>query len=234
MGTVVLFYILLILFIIFVFFAFYRSNDSDTDTPVTPPIIVPKKPLSEQEAFGIAGEQQVGYMLKRIAASCNGHVFNDYTFADQQGYSTNIDHLLICKGGLFIIETKANKGIIYGSDRDELWYAVKEEWQENREFKNPVLQNQGHINHLRRMMGQNPPKMISMIIFTSAKSLNNVVSSCTYDIDSASRFLMEKTKTDKYSPKTVERIYRELIYIREEFGISIEEHNAIVKDRFCS
>lgn len=128
----------------------------------------------EQEAFGKAGEDYVASMLEDLANSYDGYVFNDFTFMDQKGYSTNIDHIFVCTGGIFIIETKSYKGFIYGNDTDDMWYQEKEEWQDDKEFKNPVKQNQGHINHLRRMMESNPPKMISMIIFPTADSLRHV------------------------------------------------------------
>ncbi|MBO4218552.1 MAG: NERD domain-containing protein [Erysipelotrichaceae bacterium] len=230
----VLLYIILIFFAFFVCFVFCRPQSRNKSPTVTHQTIIPKKPLSEQETFGKRGEQQVSLMLKKVAESCGGHVFNDYTFADQQGFSTNIDHLLICKGGLFVIETKANKGLIYGNDNDDYWRAEKEPWQEDKEFKNPVRQNQGHINHLRRMMGGKAPKIISMVIFSAASSLAHVNSSCTYSLRSAYEYLISKANEEKYSPQTVERFRRILFIIQEEHGISIEEHNAIVRDRFSS
>ncbi len=39
----------------------------------------------------------------------------------------------------------------YGDESGETWYALKEEWQDDKDFRNPIEQNQGHINHLKRM-----------------------------------------------------------------------------------
>ena len=84
------------------------------------------------------------------------------------------------------------------------------------------------------MMGGKAPKIISMVIFSAASSLAHVNSSCTYSLRSAYEYLISKANEEKYSPQTVERFRRILFIIQEEHGISIEEHNAIVRDRFSS
>lgn len=183
----------------------------------------------EQEQFGKAGERYVAKMLENIARFNKATVFNDYTFIDDKGYSTNIDHILVCQGGVFVIETKSNKGIIVGHESSENWGAKKEDWQDDKIFRNPVLQNQGHINHLRRMFKTNPPKMISMIIFPAADSLEYVDASCVYDVSGAEDFILEKIAEGKYSPEFVDRITNQLQDIIDEYGITLEEHRANIR-----
>ena len=67
-------------------------------------------------------------MLNSIASSYKTYVFNDFTFMDDNGYSTNIDYILVCQGVVFVIEIKSNKGFIYGNDNDEKWFAQKQDW----------------------------------------------------------------------------------------------------------
>lgn len=186
----------------------------------------------EQEQFGKAGENYVASMLESIAKNHKAKVFNDYTFMDDNGFSTNIDHILVCQGGVFIIETKSNKGYIYGNDSTDKWYAEKEEWQEDKVFKNPVKQNQGHINHLRRMFKNTPPKMISMIIFPAAGSLLHVNSKYVYYSRDARNYILEKISEAKYSPQFVDRISNQLKDIIDEYGITTEEHKYNINNRF--
>ena len=50
----------------------------------------------EQERFGKAGEEYVSSMLGVIQQNYKSYIFNDYTFKDDKGYSSNIDHIFIC------------------------------------------------------------------------------------------------------------------------------------------
>lgn len=184
----------------------------------------------EQETFGKEGELSVAAMLNDIISKHYGYVFNDFTFMDENGYSTNIDHIIICEGGIFIIETKSLKGIIYGNDNNEVWY--QEKWQENKEFYNPVNQNQGHINHLKRMMGYNPPKLISMIIFSLADSIDNIDSKYVYDINSAYNYIVECINKNNYPKYLIDKTYAQLNQIINQYGISINEHKENIKNKY--
>lgn len=210
----------------------YRNHNNSSNT--YEPRILPKQDewdKYQQERFGQLGEEYVADMLQDIVDDNKAYLFNDYTFIDENGYSTNIDHILVCVGGIFIIETKSNKGIIYGDDDSEYWHAEKEAWQEDKEFKNPVKQNQGHINHLRRMFKNNPPKMYSLIIFPAVDSIDNVNSKFAYDVDSAHDFIYEKINESNYSEQFVNRIYNDLKDIIDTYGISIEEHKRNLRNK---
>ena len=185
----------------------------------------------EQEAFGKKGENYVANMLEDLANTYNGHVFNDFTFKDEAGFSTNIDHIFISRGGIFIIETKSNKGIIYGNTNDETWYAQKEDWQDDRIFKNPIKQNQGHINHLRKMMGKYPPKMISIVIFPFAEQINSD-SETVFDIEAAKQFIIEKTDENDYSENFPIKMCKKIQEIIDIYGITIEEHKENIKSKY--
>ena len=55
------------------------------------------------------------------------HRFHNIIIPSDNG-TTQIDHLLISKYGIFIIETKNIKGWIFGSEKQERWTYVK--WNE--------------------------------------------------------------------------------------------------------
>lgn len=186
----------------------------------------------EQENFGIYGEYAVIKMLNDISNIHKSYVFNNFTFMDDDGYSSNIDHIFICNGGVFIIETKSNKGAIYGSANEQYWFAQKHKWQKDKGLINPINQNQGHINHLKKMMGPNAPKMVSMIIFPFADSLKNVDCSFAYSIISAKHFILDKICESKYNNQFVEKTYKKLLYILSVYGISLEEHKENIRQKY--
>ena|GEM_PF-5493551 len=186
----------------------------------------------QQKAFGKKGEEYVAEMLEEVAVKYNGYVFNNFTFKDEEGYSADIDHILVCVGGLFVIETKSNKGVIFGDKDEEEWCAQKNDWQSDKVFRNPIKQNNGHINHLRKMLGKTSPAMISMIIFPFAESISNVDNSFVYDLDSAREYIIDMIDEGNYSSQFVERVKIRLSDIQEKYGISLEEHEDILKRRY--
>ena len=59
----------------------------------------------EIEAFGKTGEEAVDKMLEALAKRHGGYVYHEFIFKDSQGYSCEIDHIYISRGGFFVIET---------------------------------------------------------------------------------------------------------------------------------
>ena len=67
---------------------------------------------------GDSGERYVSHILSHLSAEY--HVFND-VYLNSNGRSSQIDHVVISKFGIFVIETKNYSGAIYGSENMEHW-----------------------------------------------------------------------------------------------------------------
>lgn len=177
----------------------------------------------EINQVGKAGENYVASYLSDIASTYNGFLFNDFCFEDEDGFSTEIDHILITRGGVFVIETKTNKGTIYGDKNDKYWECIKKDYQDDKTLKNPIIQNQGHINHLRRMFGKNAPKMLSIVIFPVA-DISHIDATNVCNVNGAVAAIKELTAQAKYSEEFVKRINNQLQSIKDRYGISKERH----------
>ena len=190
------------------------------------------RPISDkaaQERFGRYGEDAVFKMISEIAKESGGYAYQNVAFQDDSGYSSEIDAILICSGGFFVIEVKSNKGIIHGNAKDEQWYAEKEEWQEDKYPKNPILQNERHISHLKRMAGEGFPRITSLVIFPYAKSIEEVRSPIVHDCDSARDFINGKIAEGKYKKQTVDRFNNQLKAFLSRYGITHEQHIENIK-----
>jgi hypothetical protein len=90
------------------------------------------------------------------------HVFNDVIIqlADR---STQIDHILVSKYGLFVVETKNRSGWIYGSADDERWTQVL--YGQNYQFQNPLRQNYMHTKSLAHFLRIDHKKIHSLVVF---------------------------------------------------------------------
>lgn len=177
-------------------------------------------------SFGEKGEIYVHSCLEEVKKRYGGYLYHDFCFEDENGYSSEIDHILITRGGIFIIETKSNKGTIRGNENDELWRSLKENSPAWKYFKNPIQQNWGHIYHLRNTIKPNPPKMVCMVIFPFA-DVSQIESSCVYSLDGAIHAIEEATSSQKYTTEFVERVNHQICSLHQ---ISKEQHRRNIEE----
>lgn len=183
--------------------------------------------------YGDIGERIVGKQLEAIVNTYGGYLYNDFCFEDEYGFSSQIDHILITLGGVFIIETKNIVGTIYGDKDNEQWECIKYQNENIYEkiIKNPLIQNQGHINHLREMFASIPPKMTSMVIFINT-DISNIDSNLVYNLPDAIRYIEETTINSKRSREYVERINDQVRDIQSKYSIPIERHIENIRNRY--
>lgn len=88
--------------------------------------------------------------------------------------TSQIDHLVVSKYGIFAVETKAYKGKIYGKEYSRNWtqYLGNKKY----DFMNPILQNYGHIKSLEAILDESYPDMkyFSIIAFSAEANLDAV------------------------------------------------------------
>ena len=76
-----------------------------------------------------------------------------------------IDHVVVSKCGIFIIETKQYNGTLIGNDYDKNWTvrAGKKKFYIN----NPIHQNYGHMQALKEALQIEPNKFIPLVCISS-------------------------------------------------------------------
>ena len=185
---------------------------------------------TDAERYGREGENYVSRYLTELVYSYKGYLFNGYCFMDDDGYSSEIDHIVVTKGGIFVIETKRINGIIHGDVNGDEWIAIKDYEISTKSFKNPVKQNQGHINHLRRVFGSNPPKMQSIVVFVEG-NISDVKSDIVTDLNGALQIIRERTEQGKYSDAFVTNTMNRLKTITDRYGIGKEKHIQNIKKK---
>lgn len=81
-----------------------------------------------------------------------------------------IDHIVVSKYGIMVIETKNYYGLIKGNEYDEKWtqYLGKKKYK----FLNPIVQNYGHINALKNLLNIDINNFISIICFSNQAKLS--------------------------------------------------------------
>lgn len=136
------------------------------------------------------------------------HVMNDVLLQTKKG-STQLDHIIVSPYGIFVVETKNHKGMIFGDMQGRVWTQVLN-GAGRFKFYSPVLQNQGHMFHLNKQTGIPFNYMMGVIVFTNRDvNLNNVNCPFCFNVDSLYGFIMSYQNRiigNKNIVKIIERI----------------------------
>ncbi|MBR6249637.1 MAG: NERD domain-containing protein [Bacteroidales bacterium] len=125
--------------------------------------------FATRKSKGEIGEEHVAKILSKLPLP-EYRTINDVYITDNE-HSTQIDHIVISECAIFVIETKFYNGEIYGGENSEKWsqYIYKNQFQ----FRNPILQNRGHIVALRKALKLNPEiPVVSIITFSDQAYLH--------------------------------------------------------------
>lgn len=131
--------------------------------------------FSVKHNTGRYGEYLTYKYLKKFETNGAKFLFNIY-IPKENGETTEIDVLMICKKGLFVFESKNYSGWVFGSENQKNWYQILPAGRgrsHKENFYNPIMQNRSHIKHLKAFLGEQVP-MRSIIVFSDRCKLKNV------------------------------------------------------------
>jgi len=87
----------------------------------------------------------------------------DVTLQLSDGSTTQIDHIVVSKHGVFVIETKNMKGWIFGSENQKQW--TQQIYKKKNQFQNPLYQNYRHTKALEEILELPASHFTSIIAF---------------------------------------------------------------------
>lgn len=111
---------------------------------------------------GIVGEFKVNLLLKLFLPKNTYHLIKNVTLPTEDG-TTQIDHIVVSKYGVFVIETKNMKGWIFGSAHQKQW--TQRIFKHSNKFQNPIHQNYKHLKTLESCLGIPFDNLHSVIVF---------------------------------------------------------------------
>lgn len=116
---------------------------------------------------GMIGEASVSAYLKLALGKGSGaRLYNDMTLALGHSYTTQIDHILVCKKGIFVIETKNIKGWVFGNSHAKNW-TISLPNRRKIPFRNPLHQNHKHLKAISTLLPQHLHQhLVSVVAFT--------------------------------------------------------------------
>ncbi len=101
---------------------------------------------------GRLGEARVNRILNRMANKYGGRLIYDVIVPGEDGKTSQIDHILVCTHGLFVVETKNYAGRIYGNEKQHDWTQVLAYGRVKNKLYNPLMQNYTHIRRLKELL----------------------------------------------------------------------------------
>ena len=111
-------------------------------------------------------ERLVTETIKNYFPSNDFHLLNHITLPFKGG-TTQIDHILVTKFGVFVIETKNYKGWIFASEDGKKWTQVL--YRLKFPFQNPLIQNKRHVQAVRDLLDFLPDHAVKpIVIFTGS------------------------------------------------------------------
>lgn len=111
---------------------------------------------------GWVGEVQ-GTLAKKIFLDPTVYVdINNVTIPTPNG-TTQIDHVIVSRHGVFVVETKNMDGWIFGDEKSHQW--TQSIFGKKYKFQNPLHQNYRHTKELSEFLGIDHSKFFSVIMF---------------------------------------------------------------------
>ena len=132
-----------------------------------------KPKLEDRNTVGWIGETLTDIDLRLLKLlRTKGKILRNVYIPKGEGETTEIDLLFITKKGIFVIESKNYSGWIFGAEKDRYWTASLPSGEKNR-FFNPILQNKGHIVHLKEYLNRDIP-YYSIVVFSNRCELKKI------------------------------------------------------------
>ncbi|EPE6127624.1 NERD domain-containing protein [Vibrio parahaemolyticus] len=110
---------------------------------------------------GVFGEFLVNRLLSKLPES-DYTLIKDVTLPTNDG-TTQVDHIVVSRYGIFVVETKNMKGWIFGSARQKQW--TQKIYRHSSKFQNPLHQNYKHIKALETLLGCSEEHLHLVIVF---------------------------------------------------------------------
>ncbi len=141
--------------------------------------------------FQNRGEALVSRAVRRSFGPPDYHLMNHVTLPLKDG-TTQVDHILVSRFGVFVIETKHYKGWLFAGAKQANWTQVL--FKRRFKFQNPILQNSGHVRAVKSLLDFLPPGDIrSVVVFTGEAEFRTEVPRGVFSLSGFIDYLREQT-----------------------------------------
>ena len=126
-------------------------------------VLIGKAVLTSNTFKGWLGELRVRQLVAKYLDPDTYSQLHDVILPTADG-TTQIDHIIVSRFGIFVIETKHMSGWIFGRASDPKW--TQSFRSHKNSFQNPLRQNYKHTKELNALLGVGEDKIFSIVVFT--------------------------------------------------------------------
>jgi len=155
------------------------------------PLIIVLAALNSAWFKGKLGEFIVSLKFKLKLSSDDYWVIDNVTLPFEGG-TTQIDHIIVSKFGVFVIETKNIKGWIFGGANQKTW--TQKIYQQSYKFQNPLHQNYKHVRALEELLDLASDQIHSIVIFIGESTFKTEMPDNVTDSRSCISFIKSKDR----------------------------------------
>ena len=194
--------------------------------------------LALRNDVGKYGEYLIYKKLRNYETKLGAKFLFNVYIPKENGETTEIDVLMICSKGIFVFESKNYSGWIFGNESQRNWTQVlpKGRGRSNKEkFFNPIMQNRGHIKHLKSLVGEDIP-MRSIIAFSERCTLKEITVTST-DVSVINRYSVAQVVTTLFNQypnaldtEKVDSIYNLLYPFSQVDDLAKQQHIQSIKN----
>ena len=170
------------------------------------PLMVVVSVLRSPWGKGYLGELFVRFMLRVRLDKSTYFSLHNVTLATPDG-STQIDHVIVSRFGVFAVETKNMRGWIFGSERQAAWTQTL--YNRSFKFQNPLRQNYKHTKALEATLQVPPQSIHSVIVFVGDSTFKNEMPASVTHGAECVRFI-RSFKTRLFSDTQVQDLRKQL------------------------
>jgi len=142
-------------------------------------------------SFQNSGEEIVSRVLLAHFRAPDYHLMNHVTLRMPDG-TTQVDHILVSRFGVFVIETKDYSGWIFANESSAKWTNVR--YRLKYRFQNPIRQNFRHVLAVQNLLEFVPRDAIkSVVVFCGSAEFKTDVPDGVVRIDELAGYLKRST-----------------------------------------
>lgn len=154
---------------------------------------------------GKIGEFIMSLLMKIMLNKEKYLILNNITLELSEKDTTQIDHIILSRYGIFVVEMKNYKGIIYGKAEEKTWtQSFGKGRGRNFKFQNPLLQNYKHTKAIADIFNVDPKKIYSIIVFSGLAKVKVDIGN-VLDPISVPSYIKSKTST-LFSEEEIEKL----------------------------
>lgn len=170
------------------------------------------------------GEQEIAHILAENLNYKDYFIFNNLIIPSDHTGSSQIDHLVVSKFGIFVIETKDYNGWIFGSRDQDNWTQSLPGGINKLQFQNPIRQNWSHIMSLKLLFPMiSEDSFQSIVVFTNKGQFKAEPIVSVLSQSEVVGYIQKFTET-KLSEENILLIIGKLSYTCQTVDISPSQH----------